>query len=96
VRREQSGRRLHVGDTWLRRESDLLGTVAKATGVDFVTASGSTNAVSQPVRQLRVAMYQRYNGGNMDEGWTRLLFEDFGQPYQSIHPNCGGNLITAT
>jgi hypothetical protein len=40
-------------------------------------------------------MYQRYNGGNMDEGWTRLLFEDFGQPYQSIFdPELkSGNLI---
>jgi hypothetical protein len=29
-------------------------------------------------------MYQRYNGGNADEGWTRLLFEDFNQPYHTI------------
>src|SRR5262249_42889290 len=33
---------------------------------------------------LRVAMYQRYNGGNADEGWTRLLFEQFDQPYHTI------------
>ena len=87
---------LHVGDYLVRgAKADLLGTVAKATGVDFVAASGNTNAVSHPVRQLRVAMYQRYSGGNIDEGWTRLLFEDFGQPYQSIFdPELkAGNLI---
>jgi hypothetical protein len=29
-------------------------------------------------------MYQRYGGGNMDEGWTRLMFEQFSVPYTSI------------
>ena len=36
------------------------------------------------IKPLRVAMYQRYNGGNADEGWTRLLFEQFDQPYKTI------------
>lgn len=29
-------------------------------------------------------MYQRYRGGNMDEGWTRFLLETFSFPYTSI------------
>jgi hypothetical protein len=29
-------------------------------------------------------MYQRYYGGNMDEGWTRLLLEDFEFEYTSL------------
>jgi hypothetical protein len=29
-------------------------------------------------------MYQRFNGGNADEGWTRLLFEQFDTPYHTI------------
>ena len=29
-------------------------------------------------------MLQRYGGGNMDEGWTRLMFEQFNVPYKSI------------
>jgi hypothetical protein len=36
------------------------------------------------IRKPRVAMYQRYGGGNMDEGWTRLTFEQFNVPYTSI------------
>lgn len=32
----------------------------------------------------RIAMYQRYLGGNMDEGWTRWLLENFGIPYETI------------
>jgi hypothetical protein len=29
-------------------------------------------------------MYQRYGGGNMDEGWTRWVLEQWGFPYTSI------------
>ncbi len=30
-------------------------------------------------------MYQRYGGGNMDEGWTRLMFEQFDVPFKPLH-----------
>jgi hypothetical protein len=36
------------------------------------------------MKRLRIAMYQRYGGGNIDEGWTRLLLEQFSFPYASI------------
>ena len=36
------------------------------------------------LRKPRVAMLQRYGGGNMDEGWTRLMFEQFSVPFKSI------------
>jgi hypothetical protein len=36
------------------------------------------------VERLRIGMYHRYNGGSMDEGWTRMMLEDFGFPYDSI------------
>jgi hypothetical protein len=29
-------------------------------------------------------MYHRYWGGNMDEGWTRFILEEFGFPYSSV------------
>ena len=29
-------------------------------------------------------MFQRYGGGNMDEGWTRLMFEQFSLPFTSL------------
>ena len=37
------------------------------------------------LRKPRIAMYQRYGGGNMDEGWTRLMFEQFGVPVHVAH-----------
>jgi hypothetical protein len=32
----------------------------------------------------RVGMYQRYWGGNMDEGWTRFILEKFEFPYSTL------------
>jgi hypothetical protein len=47
------------------------------------------------MKRQRVAMYQRYGGGNIDEGWTRLVLEQFSFPYKSIFdPEIkAGNLI---
>jgi hypothetical protein len=58
--------------------------IAKQAGVDFVAARSAVTTGAYPLRQPRVAMYQRYNGGNMDEGWTRLMFEQFNAPYKTI------------
>jgi hypothetical protein len=41
-------------------------------------------AATSPARRLRIGMYHRYYGGNMDEGWTRLVLERFGFPYDSL------------
>ncbi len=61
----------------------VLTDVAKQTGVDFTTASGVPQGAFQ-IRKPRIAMFQRYNGGNMDEGWTRLMFEQFNVPFATI------------
>ena len=61
-----------------------LAEIAAATGVDFAALDGDASAISHPVTQQRIGMYQRYYGGNMDEGWTRWLLEDFGFEYTSL------------
>jgi hypothetical protein len=47
------------------------------------------------MKRQRVAMYQRFGGGNIDEGWSRLVLEQFSFPYTSIFdPEIkAGNLI---
>jgi hypothetical protein len=37
-----------------------------------------------PVNRARIGLYQRYWGGNMDEGWTRFVLEQFEFPYETI------------
>ena len=41
--------------------------------------------VEQPFRAPRVAMYQPWTGGNMDEGWTRWVLEQYEFGLTSIH-----------
>jgi hypothetical protein len=36
------------------------------------------------LKPLRVALYRRYAGGNMDEGWTRFLFDEWEFPYARV------------
>jgi hypothetical protein len=84
VRRVPGGDGFTAGDFIVSRTTpDVIGEVAQATGVPF----GAANAVpadSYAIRKPRVGMYQRYGGGNMDEGWTRLMFEQFDVPFKSI------------
>jgi hypothetical protein len=61
-----------------------LQDVARQTGVDFAPLGADPSGASYQVRRLRIGMYQRYYGGNMDEGWTRWLLEQWGFPYKSL------------
>ena len=63
---------------------DLVAEVAGKTGVDFKALNTDGLSVSRPLKRMRIGMYQRYLGGNMDEGWTRLLLEKFEFPYASF------------
>ena len=63
---------------------DTLREVAGATGVSFSALAADASGASHPLSQQRIGMYQRYYGGNMDEGWTRWLLEDFGFDYTSL------------
>jgi hypothetical protein len=63
--------------------SATLSEIASLTGVHFASAAGVPQSAYE-IGKPRVAMYQRYRGGNMDEGWTRLMFEHFSVPYKSI------------
>ena len=62
----------------------LLWTIANETGVDFLALKADPKDGVHNLTRLRVAMYQRYYGGNIDEGWTRLLLEQFSFPYTTL------------
>jgi hypothetical protein len=61
-----------------------VAAIARQAGVDFVALKAPVTTGAYALRKPRVAMLQRYGGGNMDEGWTRLMFEQFDVPYKSI------------
>jgi len=63
---------------------DLLSSIARDTGVSFTGLQQEVRQGVHEVKRLRLGMYQRYWGGNIDEGWTRLLLEQFHFPYTSL------------
>lgn len=63
-------------------EADLK-SVAKETGVDFNPVTSVPTSGTHALKRLHVGLYQRYGGGNVDEGWTRWLLEHFG--YDSVN-----------
>ncbi len=62
----------------------VVSEVVEETGVDFMPLEVDATSSSYPLTPQRIGMYQRYYGGNMDEGWTRWLLEDFEFEYTSI------------
>jgi hypothetical protein len=64
--------------------ANVAARIAQQTGVDFRALDQDVSAVTRPVQRQRIAMYQRFYGGNMDEGWTRWLLEDFEFPYTTL------------
>jgi hypothetical protein len=76
---------LRAGDFFvLPTPEAVLAPIAKETGVDFTSLRPETPVIGHEVKRLRVGMYQRYRGGNIDEGWTRLLLEQFAFPYATL------------
>ena len=85
IRRVPSGEGFTPGDFIVTGASPaVLAEVAKQTGVDFAAAPSVIPATAYPIRKPRIGMYQRYGGGNMDEGWSRLMFEQFNIPVKAL------------
>ena len=76
---------LRPGDFLVAPGSEaVLETVARQTGVDFSPLRTPVTSGTHDLARQRVAMYQRFGGGNIDEGWTRFVLEQFNFPYTSI------------
>jgi hypothetical protein len=87
VRRARvDGEGFRTGDFLVGPEAEeaVVEGAADEAGVDFQPLMVDATASSYPLVPQRIAMYQRYYGGNMDEGWTRWLLEDFQFPYATI------------
>jgi hypothetical protein len=81
---DRAGDGVRPGDFFVPKgPATTLSKVAAETGVDFVAVEKQPDDLHQ-VKQQRVGMYHRYRGGNMDEGWTRLLLEQFSFAHRSV------------
>jgi hypothetical protein len=78
------GKHLPAGSFIVNTETtESLEVVAQDTGVSFFRLEQEPKC-RQPIGPPRIGMYRRYRGGNMDEGWTRLVLEQFAFPYQAL------------
>ncbi len=97
-RADDQGGRLRPGDFIVPASAPeaLVAEIARQTGVDFQALNVDPADESHAMRRPRIGMYQRYLGGNMDEGWTRLLLERFYFPYTTLKDDAlkAGNLHT--
>ena len=64
-------------------DEGLLQALSVETGVGFM-ALAAAPAEKTPVAPKRVGIFQRYWAGNMDEGWTRWVLEQFEFPYLTV------------
>ncbi|MDX1493517.1 MAG: hypothetical protein R3253_05640, partial [Longimicrobiales bacterium] len=85
-RAHEAGSGFRRGDFVVSADADgaVVREIAEMTGVDFQALDTDPSGATYPMSQQRIGMYQRYYGGNMDEGWTRWLLEDFFFPYATI------------
>ena len=63
----------------------VIADAARLTGVNFAPLKAAVTTGAHDAKRLRIGMYQRYRGGNMDEGWTRWLFEQWGFPFAQVY-----------
>jgi hypothetical protein len=70
------------------RGQDLEPTMKQLTrslGIDALAADVPASLPSMQIRAPKTALYQPW-GGNIDEGWTRWILEQYEFPYTTIHP----------
>lgn len=53
-------------------------------GMEFYDLEEEYLGDKELVKNLRIGVFQRYWGGNSDEGWTRLVLEQFEFPYETV------------
>jgi hypothetical protein len=74
IREKESERKL----TLLKSANDVRADLA------LPIAKGDESPIKNPVKQpVRVGIYKG-SMGNMDEGWTRYVFDTFNVPYSSV------------
>jgi Zinc carboxypeptidase len=64
--------------------AEAVQALATEFGLPFAAVASAPAGPMSQLKPLRVALYRRYAGGNMDEGWTRFLFDQGEFPYSRV------------
>jgi hypothetical protein len=63
----------------------VIEKVATDVGFDFTSGNTSPRPDSVAIHAPRIGMYDTWAGGNMDEGWTRWVLEQYGFHLTRLH-----------
>jgi len=77
-----------AGTIYIPKKENILSDledIADDLHVTFTAVKSDVSGKGYKLKPLKLGMYKRYSGGNMDEGWTRWLIEKFEFPYKSIY-----------
>ncbi len=76
---------LYPGDFIIEKGSEQkLIEIAAKTGVDFKPLNEIGTKKIHNVEPAKIGLFQRYYGGNMDEGWTKLCFKNFEFNFENV------------
>ena len=70
---------------WVNAPRKSLDAVASELGMQIRAADSAPPAGALPVRAPRIGMYSPWTGGNMDEGWTRWVLEQYDFNLATLH-----------
>jgi len=62
-----------------------LNQLAEELGLDFYNLENKFSGKAWKLKKPRLGLYKRFAGGNMDEGWTNWLLQDFDFSFKSLH-----------
>lgn len=82
-----NGKLFPAGTIIARSKKDLKDSVraiGKELGLDFYSLKADLPANAYKLKSPRLGLYKRYGGGNMDEGWTNWLLQDFEFSFTSL------------
>lgn len=83
---EAGGERWEPGDVWIpsgSADAERIRDAAGTLGMDFRALAAAPPATRR-VEAPSIGLYRRYMGGNMDEGWTRYLFDHYDFEYERV------------
>jgi len=78
---------LPSGSYYIAQQKEITNAIkeaAKEFHLTFYPLGSTPEFKKHEVKPLRIAVYQRFWGGNMDEGWTRWLLEQYGFNYTTV------------
>lgn len=78
------GRTYPAGAFYVEGDSRRVARYARPRAVEPVALDAPPALNARPLARRALGLYQRYWGGNIDEGWTRLVLEQFGFDYTTV------------